>query len=80
MILTYQYRLVPSKRQHVILGDLLESQRLLYNAALEERIGAYRHGVSLSYVDQTKGLTEWRRSDADAASLPVAVQTRSSTA
>ena len=74
MILTYQYRLLPSKRQHRALESLLESQRQLYNAALEERIGAYRRGISRSYVDQTKALTEWRQSDLDAAAVPLAVQ------
>ena len=47
---------------------------MLYNAALEERIGAYRRGVRVSYFDQAKGLTEWRRSDSEARSVPVAVQ------
>ncbi len=74
MILTYQYRLLPSKRQHRALEALLESQRQLYNAALEERIGAYRRGVTRGYVDQTKALTEWRRSDAEAALVPVNLQ------
>jgi len=74
MILTYQYRLLPSKRQHRALEALLESQRQLYNAALEERIGAYRRGVIRGYIDQTRGLTEWRHSDPDAAYLPVNLQ------
>jgi len=74
MILTYEYRLLPSKPQHRALEQILESQRILYNAALEERIGAYRHGVSRTYLDQTRALTEWRRSDREAASLPVALQ------
>ena len=74
MILTYEYHLLPSKPQHRALEALLESQRLLYNAALEERIGAYRHGVRLTYIDQTKGLTEWRQSDPEAASVPVNLQ------
>lgn len=38
----------------------MERQRVLhqqlYNAALEERIGAYRKGVSLSFVDQSRSL------------------------
>ena len=74
MVLTYQYRLLPSKNQHRALESLLESQRLLYNAALEERIGAYRVGVSVSYIDQTKSLTEWRQSDPEAAAIPVSLQ------
>jgi hypothetical protein len=36
VILTYRYRLLPSKRQHRTLVELLD------NAALEERIHCYR--------------------------------------
>ena len=75
MLLTYCYRLTPSKRQHRALEAILESQRQLYNAALEERIGAYRKaGITRSYVDQCKSLTEWRRSDPEAGSAPVCLQ------
>jgi putative transposase len=74
MILTYQYRLVPSKSQHRALELILESQRELYNAALEERIGARRRGINRSYFDQTKALTDWRRCDSEAASLPANLQ------
>ena len=74
MILTYEYRLIPSKAQHRALETLLESQRVLYNAALEERIGAYRHGISRSFIDQCKALTEWRQSDAEATAIPVSLQ------
>ncbi len=75
MILTYRYRLLPTKQQHRTLEAILESQRELYNAALEERIGAYRKkGITLNYIAQTKGLTEWRQSDSDARLLPVSLQ------
>ena len=74
MILTYEYRLLPSKSQHRALDTLIESQRLLYNAALEERIGANRRGVRRTYIDQTKALTEWRQSDPEAASVPATLQ------
>ena len=74
MILTFQYRILPSKSQHRALESLLESQRVLYNAALEERIGAYRRGVNRTYIDQAKALTQWRQSDPDAASIPSRVQ------
>ncbi len=69
--MTYQYRILPSKAQHRALESLLESQRVLYNAALEERIGAYRRGVTRTYFDQNKALTEWRKSDPEAASVPM---------
>ena len=75
MIVTYRYRLLPAKRQHRALEQILESQRQLYNAALEERIGAYRKaGVTRTLFDQYKALTEWRRSDPEASALPVSLQ------
>jgi putative transposase len=75
MILTYRYRLLPTKPQHRALEAILEGQRQLYNAALEERIGAYRKaGVTRTYVDQCKALTEWRQSDPEAASVPLCLQ------
>jgi putative transposase len=75
MIVTYRYCLLPTKRQHRAFEHILESQRQLYNAALEERIDAYRKaGVTRTYFDQTKALTEWRRSDPEASALPVCLQ------
>src|SRR5687767_1681869 len=75
MIVTYRFRLLPTKAQHRALEQILESQRQLYNAALEERIGAYRKAnLTISYIDQTKGLTEWRASDPEASALPVSLQ------
>ena len=53
MILTYRYRLLPSKRQYRALEAVLDAQRVLYNAALEERIDCYRKtGKGISYIDQ----------------------------
>src|SRR5216684_1015344 len=75
MILTFRYRLLPTKRQHRALEAILESQRQLYNAALEERIDAYRKAaVTRTYFDQTKGLSEWRHDDPDARAMPVMLQ------
>lgn len=75
MILTYCYRLLPGKAQHRALEAILESQRQLYNAALEERIGAWRSAkVARTYVDQCKALTEWRQGDPAAASVPLCIQ------
>jgi putative transposase len=74
-MLTYKYRLLPTKRQHRALEAILESQRQLYNAALEERIDAYRkRGITRTFFDQCRALTEWRQSDADGASVPVHLQ------
>src|SRR5476649_486987 len=64
VILTYRYRLLPTKQQHRALEAILESQRQLYKAALEERIDAYRKAhVTRTYFDQSKALTEWRHEE-----------------
>jgi putative transposase len=55
---TFRYRLHPNTRQTVALNRQLEFQRELYNAALEERIGAWkREGRAVSLYDQYKTLT-----------------------
>jgi putative transposase len=75
MILTNRYRLLPTKQQHRALEAILESQRQLYNAALEERIDAYRKAkVTRTYFDQAKALTEWRQEDPEASALPANLQ------
>ena len=56
------YRLSPTKRQANGLAVLLRSHRQLYNAALEQRIDAWkRRRVSLSYQDRCGELTDLRR-------------------
>jgi putative transposase len=73
--LTYKYRLLPTRAQHEALARILEDQRQLYNAALQERIECYRKtGVGRSWIDQQKALTEWRNSDVDARSVPLNLQ------
>ena len=75
MILSYRYRLLPSKRQHRALVGLLNSQRDLYNAALEERIDCYRKtGRSISYIDQCKSLTLCRRALPEMDAMPLKLQ------
>jgi putative transposase len=75
VILTYRYRLLPLKNQHRALERLCEDQRLLYNAALEERIDCYgKTGKTLSYMDQCKGITQCRRELPEMGSLPLNVQ------
>jgi len=75
MILTYQYRLLPKRNQYRALEAILESQRQLYNAALQERIEAYRKAnLTRTYFDQTRALTEWRQDDEEAAGVPVNLQ------
>ncbi len=71
MLLTYRYKLKPTKAQYAELDRLLEAQRLLYNAALHERIEAWRKaGKSISKIDQNKSLTLIRSFDEGYASIP----------
>lgn len=74
MYLTYQYRLNPSKTQHRALETLLHEQRVLYNAALQERIEAYRRQKkNITLYEQQISLTELRQ-DHTFASVPANVQ------
>jgi putative transposase len=55
---TFRYRLHPTARQTEGFGAQLNFQRELYNAALEERIGAWDwERRSVSYFDQCETLT-----------------------
>lgn len=63
MVLSYRLRLHPTRQQRRALESVVEQQRQLYNAALEERIGAWRRGVSISVFDQSKSLTQIRADD-----------------
>ena len=58
---TFRYRLYPTVKQTIALERLLTAQCELYNAALEERRGAWRwEHRSVSYVDQCRTLTQLR--------------------
>jgi len=64
----YKFRLRPTARQHVALGQCLASHRELYNAALQERRDAWRlRGVGISYGDQSAQLKEIRKVRPDMA-------------
>ncbi len=73
MFLTYQYGLRPARAQHRALEAILEGQRLLYNAALQERRDAWRlAGRSVTRIDQSKSLTQIRADDPEGyGALPV---------
>lgn len=59
------FKLYPSGAQIEALERLTDLHRMLYNAALEERIEAYRKaGKSISFADQCKSLTTIRGQDA----------------
>ena len=60
---------------HRALNGFLAAQRHLWNAALEERIGAYqKRGKTITGYDQCKSLTQVRADDPDYAALSVAAQ------
>ena len=72
MILTYRYRLLPLKSQHRALERICDGQRVLYNAALQERIDCYsKTGKTRTYIDQCKALTQCRSELPDMGELPV---------
>ncbi|MHB8480715.1 MAG: RNA-guided endonuclease InsQ/TnpB family protein, partial [Vulcanimicrobiaceae bacterium] len=64
------YRLYPSRSQETALLDMLGLHQRLYNAALEQRIAAWRlQRKSLSAYDQSRDLTGLRASDERYAGL-----------
>ncbi len=72
---TLVFRAKLSRRTHASLEAFLDEMRALWNAALEERIDAYRKaGVSITWVDQFKSLTEVRRALPEYARCSVAAQ------
>jgi len=61
MVRVFRYRLYPTRTQDAALRETLWRLRELYNAALQERIAAYRqHGDSLSAYAQMAELREVR--------------------
>jgi putative transposase len=72
-MLTYKFRLLPTRAQHAELAAILEAQRHLYNAALAERIDAYQRSrleierglrkkpQTITFFDQTNSLTTIRQ-------------------
>lgn len=64
MVLTYRVRLQPTEQHRRALESILEQQRQIYNAALEERIACYQKtGRTITDIDQSKSLTVIRADD-----------------
>jgi putative transposase len=61
VILSYRYRLYPTKTQGMALGDMLGDFCELYNCALEHRISAYAKGATVRRYDQSAALPQIRR-------------------
>ena len=66
MIRTYKYRLYPTNAHQKALDFLLWQGRLLYNAALEQRITAYREtGQGVTYPQQWAHFRDQRHANPD---------------
>lgn len=63
MLLSYKYRLYPTRAQAEALTGMLGAFCDLYNAALDQRIQAYRRGVRLRYGNQAGELKAVRAGD-----------------
>lgn len=75
IVRSFRFKLLPTRQQHEALERIAESQRLLYNAALQERIDAWAKArVFRTYMDQCRALTECRRELPDMAALPLNIQ------
>jgi putative transposase len=61
MILSYRYRLYPTRAQDAALGDMLGDFCELYNCALDHRISAYAKGAAIRYNEQAAALPQIRR-------------------
>jgi putative transposase len=65
MLRTFQFRLRPNATQAAMLTRILADNAETYNAALEERIGAWKlQRKSINYRDQQSELTELRKDPA----------------
>lgn len=63
-LLSYKFRLYPNRAQRNELAAMLGAFCDLYNAALQQRIEAYRRrGMSLRYLDQANELKATRAAD-----------------
>jgi len=74
VIRSFRYPLRPNKAQEAVLDVYLWRARQVFNAALEQRISAYRNqGRTLTRYDQQRDLTELRQSDPDFEAVPATV-------
>ena len=58
VFLTYRYGLRPTRLQYAALEEILEGQRLLYNAALEERIGALAQVRNIDHARRSEQIVD----------------------
>jgi putative transposase len=69
----YQYRLYLTPAQQSALAGVLDRCRELYNAALEERREAYRHGVSVTRLSQQQQLPDIKKDRSEYAEIDAQV-------
>lgn len=64
------YKIYPNAAQAAWLDRVCELHRLLYNAALDERINASRKaGLSINFQDQCKSMTQIRQENPEYLTL-----------
>ena len=72
---TFSYAVKLSASMHKNLDRFLEQQRILYNAALQERIDCYQKtGKSISRYDRFKSLTKIREETNEFSSFDLHAQ------
>jgi putative transposase len=75
LILNYKYRIYPNKTQKVWLLQMVSNFCDLYNAALQERVDAYRkRKITLGYFDQASELKEARIAEPELAQWSVTAE------
>lgn len=66
MIRAYQYRIYPTKSQQVILDEILDMARWLYNRALDYRRKRWNESrYTVNYYEQSTMWKEWRNEQLD---------------
>lgn len=71
MLLTFRFKLAPTKAQYAALAKLCEDQRQLYNAALQERVDGWKkRRVSITKLDQFNSLAEIRSFEEAYSAVP----------
>jgi putative transposase len=66
---TFKFRLYPSRQQQEKLTATLEVCRELYNAALQERIGAWKNRTPVGVFDQINQLPDIKQIRPDVAGV-----------
>jgi len=61
---SFRYRFYPTPEQESLLRRTFGCCRLVYNKALEQRISSWKSdGVALRFPEQSRALTQWKKTD-----------------